>query len=279
MAAPVAYYALLTSSAVFALTAVPQLIKPWTWGVAMYLPLKLTDDAVTKKQMTTLSWMFAMCVEFLCTVIVIGAVTNLTFPFVAVALAFFTIQIVTFIPKAMDVDTYGFDQKMIMPQIGMMVIFAGCLMYSLIEENLTTEYVALTLQAKILIGFNGFLIFANFMGIFVPEMLVDAYAPGYPPKDRYAKAQLALFLQGLSIFNTIVPSLGIVYLLTSTDYGLFLAISLPFYFVFTAIFIYFLSTAVELGWEPRAMYFWIAYNNIATGATLMLTLDAYGLFE
>lgn len=222
---------------------------------------------------------FAMCIIFLCTAQVIGAVTNLTFPFVVVSLSFFIIQIATFIPKAMDVDTYGFDQKMVYPQIGMMVIFAGCFIYSLIAEDLTTEYVALTLQAKILIGFNGFLIFANFMGIFMPEMLVDAYAPGYPPKDRYAKAQLALFLQGLSIFNTVVPTLGIVYLLTTTDYGLFLAITLPFYFVFTGIFIYFLATAAELGWEPRAMYFWIAYNNLVTGATIMLTLDAFGMFE
>ena len=59
MSAPVAYYTLLTSSTAFGLTAIPQLIKPWTWGVAMYLPLKLTDDAVTKKQMTMLSWMYA----------------------------------------------------------------------------------------------------------------------------------------------------------------------------------------------------------------------------
>lgn len=103
------------------------------------------------------------------------------------------------------------------------------------------------------------------------------YAPGYPPKDRYAKAQLALFLQGLSIFNTIVPALGIVYIMTTEDYTVFLACTLPFYFIFTGLFIYFLATASEQGWDPRAMYFWLSWNNLVTGATIILLLDAYGM--
>lgn len=93
MAAPIAYYTTLAGSGIFGLTALPQLFKPWTYGVAMYLPLKLTQDPITKKQMTVMSFMFAVCILFLCTTSVVAALTDrLTVPFVIGTMAFYAIQ-------------------------------------------------------------------------------------------------------------------------------------------------------------------------------------------
>ena len=144
----------------------------WEFGVALYLPLKLTNDPITKKQMTVLSFMFSVCILFLCTVSVVAALTdNLTQPFVIGLMCFYALQIGTFIPKVTggNEETYGFDTKMVGPQIGMMGIFLCIYAYSIYAEGLEMGFLPdLSLQTKILIFFNGFNIFANCPGIAIP---------------------------------------------------------------------------------------------------------------
>ena len=60
-----------------------------------------------------MSFMFAVCILFLCVSNVIVAMSNLTKPFVMVNMAFFALQIGSFIPKSSGeaAADYGFDTK------------------------------------------------------------------------------------------------------------------------------------------------------------------------
>lgn len=58
---------------------------------------------------------------------------------------------------------------MVGPQIGLMSVFLCLFGYSLFKEDLEMGFLPdLSLQAKILIFFNGFNIFANCPGIAIP---------------------------------------------------------------------------------------------------------------
>jgi len=281
-ATPIGFYTIVVSSAIFALTALPTLFKPWDMGVKMYIPLKLPESGVTQKQMTVLQCMFAMCILMLTVFNFVAAFTTLSFYFVCVMLLFYALQMVTFVPSVFgffgkDPDVYGFDRKMVVPQIVIMVTVLLLLAYSLYAENYPEPAAQLTLQVKILIGFNALLILMNGPGIAIPEKMFEMYAPKGQSKNRYEQAQLALYMQGLAIFNTINPLAGIAYLLTAPDYLGFILCGLPFYFGFFGFFIYFLQSADELGWDKNAMYFWLPYNGIVTGCTIILALDAAGM--
>jgi hypothetical protein len=176
-----------------------------------------------------------------------------------------------------DSTLYGFDKKRVVPQIVMMFVFLLLLLYSLTTEDYGIYLVDLTLQSKILIGFNVFLILCNAPGVLFPEKMFEMYAPKGQPKDKYCRAQLALYMQSLAIFNTICPLAGTAYLLTTASFGLFITVTVPFYLGFNIFFIYFLTSADEQGWDKAAMQFWLPYNGIVTGCTIILALDAYGM--
>jgi hypothetical protein len=219
--------------------------------------------------------MWPISVMQLCAVSIVGAFFGLTAPFVAVVAAFFAVQLITFPSYVWGsaAEYIGFDQKMIVPQIGIMGAVFGMLVYSLFGELEAMPTEDLSLNAKIMIGFNAFYVLANLPGIFAPAFLGSQYFPGAFPKEKYAAAQMALMMRGLSIFNTFGPLTGLVAILSTSELFPVACAFLPFNFFYMLLFVSFIKGAGETGVDVNAMLFWLPFQGIALGITIMIALD------
>jgi hypothetical protein len=199
----------------------------------------------------------------LCAVSIVGAFFGLTAPFVAVVAAFFAVQLITFPSYVWGsaAEYIGFDQKMIVPQIGIMGAVFGMLVYSLFGELEAMPTEDLSLNAKIMIGFNAFYVLANLPGIFAPAFLGSQYFPGAFPKEKYAAAQMALMMRGL------------VAILSTSELFPVACAFLPFNFFYMLLFVSFIKGAGETGVDVNAMLFWLPFQGIALGITIMIALD------
>ena len=230
-----AFYAIVISSSFFALTSLPQVFKPLEMGPKMYMT-KLTSDKKALSQLTSLSMMWPVSVMQLCAVSIVGAFFGLTAPFVAVVAAFFATQLITFPTYVWGSagEYIGMNKQMVIPQIAVMGSVLGMLVYSLFGELEAMPAEDLSLNAKIMIGFNSFYVLANLPGIFAPAFLGSQYFPGAFPKEKYAAAQMALMMRGLSIFNTFGPLTGLVAILSTSELFPVACAFLPFNFLCAA---------------------------------------------
>ena len=298
-----AFYAIVISSSFFALTSLPQVFKPLEMGPKMYMT-KLTSDKKALSQLTSLSLMWPVSVMQLCAVSIVGAFFGLTAPFVAVVAAFFATQLITFPTYVWGSagEYIGMNKQMVIPQIAVMGSVLGMLVYSLFGELEAMPDEPLSLNAKIMIGFNAFYVLANLPGIFAPAFLGSQYFPGAFPKEKYAAAQMTLMMRGLSIFNTFGPLTGLVAILSTSDLFPVACAFLPWNFLCAAqlgpqfrarlraillraksdachthsymlLFVSFIKGAGETGVDVNAMLFWLPFQGIALGITIMIALD------
>ena len=188
-----AFYAIVISSSFFALTSLPQVFKPLEMGPKMYMT-KLTSDKKALSQLTSLSMMWPVSVMQLCAVSIVGAFFGLTAPFVAVVAAFFATQLITFPTYVWGSagEYIGMNKQMVIPQIAVMGSVLGMLVYSLFGDLTAMPDEPLSLNAKIMVGFNAFYVLANLPGIFAPAFLGSQYFPGAFPKEKYAAAHAVL---------------------------------------------------------------------------------------
>ena len=114
----------------------------------------------------------------------------------------------------------------------------------------------------------------NAPGILVPEVFAKQYLPKKYPVERYAAAQINQMMQGLSIFNTITPVVGIFIGMTTDNLAGVSALFIPFGLAFAGTFIYFLETADECGWDKKAMYFWLPYQGLWVGIAIGTRRDS-----
>ena len=286
-----AFYAIVISSSFFALTSLPQVFKPLEMGPKMYLT-KLTSDKKALAQMTSLSMMWPVSVMQLCAVSIVGAFFGLTAPFVAVVAAFFAVQLITF-PSYIwgSASEYIATRWSSRRSPSWAPSRMPLLVFGELEAMPTED---LSLNAKIMIGFNAFYVLANLPGIFAPAFLGSQYFPGAFPKEKYAAAQMALMMRGLSIFNTFGPLTGLVAILSTSELFPVACAFLPFNFLCAAqldrtlrailatsphhapqlhaLFVSFIKGAGETGVDVNAMLFWLPFQGIV-GITIMIAPD------
>ena len=81
--------------------------------------------------------------------------------------------------------------------------------------------------------------------------------------------------QVLGFFNTFIPSLSVMTILftPSADLLPFWAIQIPFCLLNIAIFVMFLSSVHEYGWDPNAMYMWLTIISVFLGVATLTVFD------
>lgn len=265
MVALIAYYTLISYGSFFILSVLPCLLKPWEMGVKMYMPLKLPTDPRTIKQLTYMQAFLGAVMLTFSTTFLIGAYVMFCKTFVAALLAIWIVGLLLFVPIFLERDTIGIDLMAMGMQLSMQLIVCVLLTYSLLFEDYE-EIEEIHVHPKInrmFGGIGGFWIFANFMGLFIPHKLLDAYLPVKKPTDKYGVAQLALFVRFASWGNSATGTLMLLAANLGVDYYPFVVQHLCLAPLFLGFFIAFITAGI--GFDDKPMYFWLIFTSVYVG--------------